>query len=139
NLAELVELVPDWAAAHKLPYIFVERTEFFPYCQELSSVHDRSVDFETVTYDASVAKQTLDISVLVTGNFRRVEAVECLAIIFTFVQDRLPCESCLCTLQREKLEKHPVIMHPDSPFSVMILDHQWIVAEGRPVTPRGRK
>lgn len=91
NLAERVELVPDWSAADKSPDVIVEGTEFFPGCQELFRVRDRRFDFETITYDPGIAKETFDILVLVKGNFRRVEAVECLAIIFTFVQDRLPC------------------------------------------------
>src|SRR3989442_1365599 len=91
NLAERVELVPDWSAADKSPDVIVEGTEFFPGCQELFRVRDRRFDFETITYDPGIAKETFDILVLVKGNFRRVEAVECLAIIFTFVQYRLPC------------------------------------------------
>ena len=32
NLAERVELVPDWSAADKSPDVIVEGTEFFPGC-----------------------------------------------------------------------------------------------------------
>jgi hypothetical protein len=40
----------------------------------------------------------------------------------------------LRTLQREKFEQYPVIVCRDAPFLVMILDHQWIVAECCPIT-----
>jgi len=133
-LAERAELVSDWSAANKSPYVFVEGAEFVPYCQELSSVRDRRVDFETITYDAGVIEEASDVFVLVTGNLRRIEVMECLPIIFTFVQNCLPRESCLGTLEYEKLEQCSVIVHRDSPFFVVVLSHQLIVAEARPVT-----
>ena len=76
----------------------------------------------------------MDILVIVTRNLRGVEGRECSAIVFTFVENGLPIESCLCTLQYEKLEQDPVVMHWDAPFFIMVLNHKWAVAVGRPLT-----
>jgi len=134
NLSERAEPVPDWAAAYKPPHVFVEGTEFFPHCHELSSIRDRRFDLETVTYDSGIGKQTLDVSIAVTDDSRRVKAMECFAVVFTLVENCLPRESCLGTLECEKLEQSSVVVYWDSPFFVVVLNHKLIIAEARPVT-----
>ena len=131
--------MPDWSVADKSPYVSVERTEFFPRYQELFGICDCRFDFEPVAYDARVMEETLDVLVVVTRNLRGVESMECLAVVFTLVENRLPIESCLCTLQYEKLEQGPVVMHRDAPLFIMVLDHDWTAAVGRPLTPTSQR
>src|SRR2546427_12897711 len=76
----------------------------------------------------------LDVSVHVTGDSPRLEIVECLSIVYSLVQNRLPRQFRLGTFQYEKLEQCIVVVDRDAPFLVMILDHQWIVAECCPIT-----
>ena len=67
----------DRSTANELPYVFVEGPEFFLRDQKPFGVCDGCFDLETVTYDAGIAKQTLDVSIVVTGNSRRVKTMEC--------------------------------------------------------------
>src|SRR5207245_273131 len=100
----------------------------------LFGVCDCSFNLETVTYDAGVTEETLNVLVVVARYLLRVEGMECFPIVFTLVQNCLPSEPCLCALKYEKLEQCSVIMHRDSPLFVVILNHQGIVIEARPVT-----
>jgi hypothetical protein len=123
NLAERAEPMLDGLPANKSPDVLVERAEFFACNQDLFSVSDRRLDLQSVTNNPSVTEKTLDISVQVTSNFRRLEIVECLAIVYSFVQNRLPGQSCLRTLQRKKLKQRIVFVDGDAPFHVMIFKH----------------
>ena len=113
----------DWIAAYKSPDVLVKRIEFLLYLQDLFCVADRGFDFETVTNDSGIAEKTLDVLVVVTRDFRRLKGMECFAVVFAFVQDCLPAESCLCALQYEKFEQGPVIVHRDTPLFIMIFSH----------------
>jgi len=138
NLTERFGRVPDRPTADKSPHVTIERTEFFPRLQELFSVCDSRLDFETVAYDARVMEESLDILLVVARDLRGVEGVESFAIVLTFVENGLPIESCLSPLQCKELEQDSVVMHRDSPFLIMVVNHERTVAVGRPLTPAGR-
>jgi len=101
----------------------------------LFCVVDRGLDLETVAYDSWIAEKTLDVLVGVTGNFRGLKGMERFPVVFAFVQNCLPTESSLGTFQYEKFEQGPVIVYRDSPFLVVVLNHERTVAHSRPLTP----
>ncbi len=63
----------DWFAIDKSPNVLVKRTEFLLYFQGLFCVVDRGLDLETVMDDSGIAEKTLDILVIITGNFRNLK------------------------------------------------------------------
>src|SRR6266496_3233166 len=56
NLAERAKFVFDRSTTNEPPHVLVEGPELFPRDQKLFGVCDSRFDFETVTYDAWVAK-----------------------------------------------------------------------------------
>ncbi len=59
---------------------------------------------------------------VVADDFLRVEAVKGGAIVFALLQNRVPAEAGLRTLQYQELEQHAVVVLRDAPFVVVIED-----------------
>ena len=114
--------IQDWFAADETPQVGVEGAEFLAHGEEQLCVLDRGRDFQSVPYDSGVAKQPLEIACTVMRNFFRPKSIERLPIVVSFVQNRGPAQSRLCTFKDQKLEEQSVVVHRDAPFFIMISD-----------------
>ena len=69
-------------AADELPDVGVEAAELLLTCEKGLGVFDEGAHLEPVAHDAGVGKQFGNLRVIVMGDLRRVEVVECAAIGF---------------------------------------------------------
>ena len=118
----VIHLLP----ADKLPNIGIKRAEFFLNLQKLFSILDCRGNFEAIADNASISKKPFNIFRSIMSNNFCVKSTECFAVIFTFIKDCLPRESCLGTFQNKKFEKCIVIMRRHAPFFVMVFYHELI-------------
>src|ERR1051326_613367 len=95
NIGQRPESIDDWFAADKLPQVTIERAELLLSGEKTTGVDDGGVDFEFVSNDAGVFEQTRNVPLGVTGNFLRIEAVECLTIVLSLQQYRTPAQARL--------------------------------------------
>ena len=61
-------------------------------------------DFQAVAHDAGIGQQRADFSLVIACNFRGVEAVEGLAVIFALFENRLPAQAGLRAFENQKFE-----------------------------------
>ena len=108
---------------YELPDVIFETTEFFFHFQKLLRVSDGGFDFEAVADDAWVVHQLLFLFFIIFCDFPGVEIIEGFPVILPFIQHDFPAQTCLCAFQNQKFEKLAVIVHRDTPFLVMIADH----------------
>src|SRR5262249_31742011 len=104
-----------------------------PDLEERTSVCDRRRDLEPIPYDAGIAEELLDFSVVIPGHNGRVDLVEARAIAVSFLQDRLPAQPRLCPFENEELEQPRVIVEWHAPLIVVIGNGQ--VADRPVATP----
>ena len=110
--------------ARELPDVTVEGTELFLDIQEALGVVDDGLDFASVADNARVGHQALDVGVGVGGDLLGVEAGEGFAEVLPLVEDGLPGEAGLHTLQAEELELLAVVVDGDAPLVVVVGHHQ---------------
>ncbi len=118
-------------AVHKLPHVAVETAEFFPHPQQGLGIPHRRRDLQPVAYDAGIAQQLCDLPPVVARYASHIELVKRGAIVFPFVENRLPAQPGLRPFEDEKLKKRAVIVHRHAPFFIVIANHQ---LAARPIT-----
>jgi hypothetical protein len=115
--------VRDGTSTDKLPDISVKTLELFLYSQKRLRVAYSRFDLEAITDDTRVGEKDRKLCGFVGGDLRSVKATERFAIRFTLGQDGGPTKAGLGAFQYEELEKHPIIVLGQTPFSVVVGDH----------------
>lgn len=77
-------------AMGKLPEIIVKRPEFFLYIDKNAGITYSRPYFQPIAYDTLILHQHLHTAFIVDGNCVRIEAAECFAEIFPFIEYTLP-------------------------------------------------
>ena len=127
-MLEAFPAIANRSSVDELPDIRVERAEFLLDFKHGTCVGHGSFDFETVANNAGIFQKGFDFTFVVTRNFGRLEIIECLAVVLTFVQDGLPAQPRLGVIEHEQLEQLTIIMDRRAPFVVVVFDHKLIVA-----------
>src|SRR5262245_44905095 len=78
-------------------------------------------DLATVTDNAGVAQQALDMLLVEGGNPIEVEVGEGLAKVFTLAQDGQPGKTGLKPFEADLFEQPPVVGYRPAPFVVMVM------------------
>src|SRR5208282_536712 len=97
-------------APDKLPDIAIERAELLLHRQKCFGVLYGGSYLQPVADDPLIAQQPLRLPPVVTGDFLRVKAVKDGAIVFAFLQNRVPAEAGLRALQYQELEQRAVVV-----------------------------
>src|SRR5687767_5422189 len=95
---------------HKTPQVVVKAAKLLLNCQESVCVLHCGGNLQTVTNDARVSNQSLDLTCGVFRNRSRFEVIEGLTIVITFLEDCFPAESSLGSLKNKKFEKRAFVM-----------------------------
>src|SRR5215470_5543870 len=118
--------------AYKLPDIPVEADELFPHRKQRLRILYCRFDFKPVPYDFGIAQQLAEFSAIVPYDNLRVEAIERNAITATLLEDRLPVQSRLCSLEYQELEEFSVAMQRDAPLPVVVPDQPFVARPSAP-------
>jgi hypothetical protein len=78
------------------------------------------VDLRAVAHDACVAEELAFLCRAVARDFRRVEIVECAAVVLALRENRVPRQAGLRAFENQELEQRPVVAHRDAPLAVMV-------------------
>src|ERR1700682_1896775 len=109
----------------------IETAELFLDRQQRAGIADGALDLEAIANDGGVGQQGFDAPAVESCHARRIEFGKGTAITVALVEDRLPGEAGLGTLQHQKLEQPPIVMKRNAPFLIVIGKHAWIAT--RPV------
>src|SRR5438445_404329 len=112
--------VVDWFAADELPDVSIETAKFFLDRQKSVRVLDCRSDFQAVSNYARISQKFLDFASVILCNLVRIKVVEGATEIRSLFEDNRPTQTRLCTLQDEKLEEQPVIVHGNAPLGIMV-------------------
>jgi len=114
----------DRRAANEAPHIGVEAAELLLDLEKRRGVVDRAGDFEPVAHDVGISHQALDPGRRKSSHRTRIESGEGLSVSLSFLENRLPAQSGLCSFEDEKLEENVVIVDRNAPFVVVVVDAQ---------------
>jgi len=120
NISQFFPGVLERSPVNELPDEKVKPSELFLYPEKGSGIGDRRLDFEPVSYDLGIGKQSGNVFLGVPRDFLGIEIVKSLSIAFSLPENRGPAQSCLRALQNQKLEKVSVIVNGRAPFLVVI-------------------
>ncbi len=116
----------SWAALDygfvvaKMPNVTIERAEFLlNFEEDLRILHGCS-NFLPIAHDGGIVTENIDFCVVVGSHGGTIEPIERSPKSLAFVQNALPRQSRLKTLQNEHFEKLLVVMHRHAPFAVVI-------------------
>ena len=110
-------------AVNKLPDVTVEAAVFFLQEHQRLGIAYCRRNFQSVAHDAWISHQLRDFTPIVARDPAHVEAIERCAVILPLVENRLPTQPGLRSLQHEKLEELAVVVHRHAPFFIVIADH----------------
>ena len=83
----------------ELPDVAVKSPELSLYRQECLRVGNCGSNFQTIAHNAGVGEKRPGFPLVIAGDFRGIEPVERSAVILALVEDCLPAQTGLCTLQ----------------------------------------
>jgi hypothetical protein len=112
----------------KLPDVGIKRAGFFLNFKKNLRIPDGSPDFGPVTDNAGIAEQAVIIFFGVGGNLHRVKIIERPAKTLSSVQYGFPAQAGLKGIEHKELEEFSIVMNGHSPFSVVVFNHQRVVA-----------
>lgn len=112
-------------STNKAPQVGIEAPEFPLNREEGPCVAYRAVDLEAVANNARIPEQPLDSCRGEACHSRRIKTGECVSIGVSLLEDCLPAQASLRTLEREKLEEETVIVNRHTPLGIVISDAQW--------------
>src|SRR5467141_1641967 len=138
NLPRSLPVVQLGLPADKTPAVGVKIPELFADCEKCACVAHGGLDLHPVANDLRVGGKTLDSSLGVARDLRRIEVGERAAIAFALFQDERPVQAGLCAGEDENLEVFAVTMNGDTPFVIVILDQQR-TTHARPGAPFRRR
>src|SRR6266446_1172112 len=96
NLPRSLPVVQLGLPADKTPAVGVKTPELFADCEKCACVPHGGLDLHPVANDLRVGAKTLDSSLGVARDLRRIELVERAAIAFALFQDERPVQAGLC-------------------------------------------
>jgi hypothetical protein len=107
-------------AIGELPYIFVEAAELFLRFEKSFGVLDGGGDFQAIANDAGVVEKFGDFRFAVARDLLRIELIERFAKVFALLQNAIPAQASLHSLQYEKFEQFAIVMERHAPLGVVI-------------------
>ena len=125
------------AAADKSPDIGVKTAGLFLDIEKGPGILHRRLDLEPIPHDAGVGQQPFDLAGSVAGNASGLEVVKRGPVVGPLLENRIPTQTGLSTLQDEKLEQGPVVVNGDAPLPVVVLHGQRIRGPAAPNKRRG--
>jgi hypothetical protein len=126
NLIHDAPAVHFGLAADKAPRVGVKSSELLLNREKRPSVAYGRLDLLPVSNDPWIEQELLDAFLRISRHSGGIESAERAAIAFTFVQDDRPVQSGLGPLQNKELEMGGVIVDRDTPFSIVVFEHQGI-------------
>ena len=90
------------------------------------------IDLQPIAYDSFIRQQPRDIALAELRNALRLEALERFPIILALAQNRVPAQPGLRSLERDKLEPPPIVMHRHAPLFIVVSNCRIVT---RPRTP----
>jgi hypothetical protein len=106
----------------------IETAELFLDGQQRAGIADGALDLEAIANDGGVGEQGFDAPAVESCDACRIEIGKGSPITVALVEDRLPGEPGLGTLQHQKLEQPPIVMKRNAPFLIVIGKHARIAA-----------
>jgi hypothetical protein len=83
---------------------------------------DDRLDLATMTDDAFVLEQTIDVTLCEARDPVEIETMEGGTEILTLRKNRAPAQSGLKTLQTQFLEQAPIVSDREPPFGIVIIE-----------------
>src|SRR5712692_2969245 len=94
------------------------------------------IDLHPISNDRRVSRERLDSLLRVSCHLPRIELAEGAAIAFPFLEHDRPTEPGLRRFEHEEFEVLAIIMDRHTPFAIVVVQHQRIVADpGASVDP----
>src|SRR5437762_2704945 len=107
-------------ASYKAPDVFVEAAELLLNLKKQVRVADGRFDLQLIANNSRIAHQPRSIAIGVSSHTLRVEAVERGAVVFALLQNSVPTQAGLCTLENQELEEFLVIVLRHAPLQIVI-------------------
>ena len=114
--------------AHEVPEVIVEGAPLFLQREKGTGVSHCRLHLQLVADDARIREQALDYGRGEPGDLSGIETEEGPSVVFPLVENRAPAQAGLGPFEDQELEEHPVIVHRNAPFPVVIGDVEGIVA-----------
>src|SRR6266403_4698285 len=127
NLSHDLPSVELWPSVNEAPAIGVEASELFLDFEKGARVAHGGLDLHAVANDLGIQCELLDSSNGKSRDFLRIKPLESAPITLPLLQHQRPAQPSLCTFEHEKLEVPAVIVDRDTPFEIMVLEHQRII------------
>ena len=120
RLASVVPRLP----AREAPQMRIEAAELRDDIGERLRILDRRIDLEPIADDAGIREQAGPFLRSILRDFRRVEVVQRLPVVVSFLEDGLPAQTRLGAFEDEELEQDAIVMHRHAPLAVVVADHE---------------
>jgi hypothetical protein len=127
--------VLHWPSVDELPNISVEAAAFLLDGEEGAGILDGRANFEQVANDRIICQQSCNISLVVSGYFARIEALEGGAICGTLLQDGNPAQTGLGALQDNEFEETAVVVQRHAPFFIVVSNRKRIPRPNATLNP----
>src|SRR5207244_4122764 len=114
--------IHKWLSADELPDVAVERTKLLLDIEKSSCILQRGCNLEPIANNARVAQQTLNPAAVVTRDALGIESVEGGAVVLAFLQNRVPAQAGLSTLEDKEFKENAVVVLRLPPFLIVITD-----------------
>ena len=102
------------------PHVVAEASEFLPDLLITPCIVNHCLHLARRTDHALNIQNALHISIVIGRNFIVIKVVKALPEDFSLLKHQIPAKATLQTFQCQMLEHMPVIMHWNSPFSIMV-------------------
>src|SRR5882724_75841 len=120
HLTHAAPAIQSGPPADEAPRVAVEAPELPRHREQGPGVGHGALDLEPVANDAGIAQQPGHARRGESGDPRRIKLLDDLAITGALPEDGFPTQAGLSTLQDQKFEEQPVIVHRHAPFGIMI-------------------
>jgi len=122
NLLHRAPAVLPGRSADEPPDVAVKAAELTLNGQERAGIRDRRIDLEPVAHDARILHQPGALFPAEARDFVWIEAGKRLAVVFAFLEYRVPRQSRLRAFEDQEFEPQTVVMDRNAPLRVVVKD-----------------
>ena len=87
---------------------------------EFLCIQDGCHNLQAIADDTGIGEKASDVLIAITGDPGGIKAMKSLTIIFTFIENSLPCKPGLCPLKDKELKENRIIVNRNPPLVVII-------------------
>jgi hypothetical protein len=110
NIFRRLAFILPWPATNESPDIRIETAELLLQSKEQFGITDGSLNLQPISYNILIRKQLPHLALLISRNGGGIKVIEGSTVAVAFSQHSFPAQTCLHTLQDEKLEQGSIFM-----------------------------